>query len=213
MAYDYSDYWNNQYERRKKYYHNIYSSVISFYNIPSKEMILDVGGGNGQLANFFGAKKVFLVDISNSGLIFAKKHFKYKTKKLNFLGEWNIKKKFSCALCMEVLEHFKDPDKILKKISNILKSGGVLYISVPNMKPDRQHHFNRIHLRKLKKILVKNNFIIKDFIVVSRFQKMKINSIKSFLYCVGFYFLGKFNLERKFPSILGKFYHIKAIKK
>lgn len=35
------------------------------------------------------------------------------------------------AICTEVLEHLKEPDKCLKDIFRILKSGGYLYLTVP----------------------------------------------------------------------------------
>ena len=41
--------------------------------------------------------------------------------------------RFDVVTCFEVLEHVADPIAILKSIKNLLKPGGVLVISVPNL--------------------------------------------------------------------------------
>jgi len=39
-----------------------------------------------------------------------------------------------CALCLDVLEHLVDPWAVVKRVSPLLKTGGRLYISVPNIR-------------------------------------------------------------------------------
>lgn len=45
----------------------------------------------------------------------------------------DIQEKFDCITCLDVLEHFSEPPRLLEKIKNMLNSGGKIVISVPNV--------------------------------------------------------------------------------
>lgn len=93
--------------------------------------ILDIGCGNGLLlkelikthkAHYYG------VDVySNS-----KTPYRYKradiTKKLPFQNA-----SFDCVILGEVIEHVPDPDFVLTEIHRVLKRGGYLIVSTPNL--------------------------------------------------------------------------------
>lgn len=71
--------------------------------------------------------------------------------------------KYDCAICFELLEHVKNPDKVLKEISRILKTNGLFFLSMPYM---FRHHPNPIDMQrwsseKIHIELEKHNFKIK----------------------------------------------------
>ena len=212
--YNYSDYWKNEFDSRKKYYNNLYGKFKDFYVFP-ENLVLDVGGGNGQLAKFLQIKNPLILDVSDSGLRFAKEKFGFKVIKTDLTREWNLNKNFNCVLCNECLEHLDKPLETLNKINNVLNIGGIAYISVPNMIPDGEHHKSWIYYRKLKTILNKSGFKIENKIIVPRFEKIKTpHTIKERLYSFISVLLSKNNekITNLFPSIFGRFYHIKARK-
>ncbi len=47
--------------------------------------------------------------------------------------EVSIIEKFDCATCLDTLEHVPDTEKFLKKIGEILRPGGYLLLSIPNI--------------------------------------------------------------------------------
>jgi 2-polyprenyl-3-methyl-5-hydroxy-6-metoxy-1,4-benzoquinol methylase len=227
MKYDYEDYWEDSEEERKEYYENLYSKVKDFYKFPKNKTVLDVAGGSGQLSNYFGLKNVTLIDISDSGLEIAKKKFKFKTKKCDLVNDaWPTRgQKFDFALCNEFLEHIHNPSKILGEINKSLKKGGILYIGQPNMKPDGEHHVIRVSHSYLKPLLEKNGFKIKAEVIVpkiinSKFSEMGSSkpftvNLKIFIGAtIGMFLSNKlqFTLAKKFPDVLGGFYHIRAEK-
>jgi len=227
MKYDYEDYWEDSEEERKEYYENLYSNVKDFYNFQKDKKVLDVAGGSGQLSHYFGLKKVTLIDVSDSGLEIAKKRFHFDTKKCDLVKEpWPTREEnYDFALCNEFLEHIYHPSIVLCEINKSLKKGGILYIGQPNMKPDGEHHVRRINHRYLKFILKENGFkineeIIFPKIIISKFSEIKSNkslivNAKIFIGAtIGIFMTSKlkFTLAKKFPNILGRFYHIKAEK-
>ena len=225
MKYDYKDYWEDSEEERKRYYENLYSKVKSFYQFPKNKKVLDVAGGSGQLSNFFGIKKVTLIDVSDSGLEIAKKRFHFDTRKCDLVKDsWPTRgEKFDFALCNEFLEHIYHPSIVLCEINKSLRKGGILYLGQPNMTPDGEHHVRRINYDYLKLILKENGFEIKKEVIVPKIISSKfseINKTKSPLTNIkilvgalmGIFIPNKFAVAKRFPNIFGGFYHIMAEK-
>lgn len=228
MNYDYEDYWEKEYENRERrgYYEALYGKVKEFFKFRLKDNILDIGGGNGQFSNFIKAKNVTIIDISGSGLKFAKNKFKYKTLKQDICKKWGLKNQsFDVCFCNEILEHLKSPSQVIAEAYRILKKQGILYIGQPNMYPDGKHHLKKIDLKYLKRILKENGFKIEEYLIKAKYidNKFKeLSSKKSFKANVAIFFgflIGslmnekqKRRIARKFPNFLGGFYYIKAMK-
>jgi len=201
MKYNYENYWEDSEEERKRYYDNLYSKVKDFYNFQKDKKVLDVAGGSGQLSNFFGLKKVTLIDISDSGLQIAKKRFHFNIRKCDLVKEsWPTRgKKYDYVLCNEFLEHIHHPSIILCEINESLKEGGILYIGQPNMRPDGEHHVRRINYSYLKFILGENGFKIKI-----KSTKSTMVNIKIFIGAtIGIFIPNKlkYSLAKKFPNV------------
>jgi len=228
--YNYENYWQGEFERREKegYYQKLYGNVKDFYKFAKSDKIVDVGGGNGQLANFLGAKNVTVVDISNSGLKFAKEKFGFQIIKQDLSEKLKLTDNhFDVALCCEVLEHLKDPSFVLGEINRVLKKERILYIGQDNMRPDGKHHLQRIHFRYLVNLLKENNFKVVNYIIVSGFLTNKFSNLKKSyndsLRKTAVIITGsilnlllpksfKRFLTNNFPRYFGGFYYVKAKK-
>ena len=72
--------------------------------------------------------------------------------------------KFELALIMSVLEHVKDPFKVVEEIKNILKPNGYVYITVPFFYPE---HTGRNQLDYWRFTLSGLKMLFRDFNLVS----------------------------------------------
>ena len=106
-----------------------------------KDIILDIGCGNGQNA-LKAAKKcqrVVGIEINEKQLQIAKREKERRKvknvdfKKANLEKKLDLKKEsFSAVLFLDVLEHLYKRRQILKEIHRVLKKNGRLFLSIPN---------------------------------------------------------------------------------
>lgn len=154
--------------------------------LSKKDILLDLGCHNGQ--NTIKAsryvKDAIGVEIDDKALGLARqtlknlkiKNIKFKTADLETKLDFSDGS-FSKVLFLDVLEHLKSREMILKEINRILKNGGLLILGVPNNQtswkklqrsagicsfsdPDHKIEFSE---STIKKILEKNNFKIIHF--------------------------------------------------
>jgi 2-polyprenyl-3-methyl-5-hydroxy-6-metoxy-1,4-benzoquinol methylase len=115
-------------------------------NLPKakNKHLLDIGCGDGY-AVIIASKKGW----DSTGMSFEKDMLDYARKWSDKLGQptnkfihGNIKNlreilpkgtKYNAIICMEILEHIKDDRKLVHDASLLLKTGGRLYVSVPNI--------------------------------------------------------------------------------
>lgn len=109
--------------------------------LDGKDYILDIGCNNGQqtLKAAQKVKKIIGVDVNEEQLTIAKKEtVRRKIKNAKFLigsGEEKLKfnsNTFTKVLFFDVLEHLYNQTLALKEIRRVLKSNGLLLLSVPN---------------------------------------------------------------------------------
>ena len=106
------------------------SDLIKQYK--SKGSILDIGTGDGFFIQF--VKDQFEVDateISKAGVSYASSRGHLVHHGTIFDKEFDDKS-YDVITMWHVLEHLPDPGKILRKVRNLLKNDGVLFIAVPN---------------------------------------------------------------------------------
>ncbi len=127
--------------------------------------ILDFGCGNGYLIDLLireynlNPENVFGYDISNKAIEIAKK---YKGKFISSLSGLN--EYFDIIICVDVIEHIKNDQKLIKNLNNLLKNGGHIILSTSsynfywNKMDDLGGHIRRYNLKELNKKFTDNYF-------------------------------------------------------
>lgn len=112
-------------------YHNVIAQVAAG---PAKQMILDTACGNGWLASLYGVgHEVVAIDIADANL-----------RRIEALGMRAVKHDleqplpfedavFDTVVCSEILEHLFRPDLLLREVMRVLKPGGRVIVTVPNL--------------------------------------------------------------------------------
>ncbi len=132
---DYRHYHRDtEYSDFEKELKNIFAKRYSIISHIKKKpgVILDVGCSHGVLLDVFKEHgwKTYGIEPSDSAELAAKRgHVVYKST----LEKTRLPKKtFDVVLANHVLEHIDDPVSFLKRINPSLKSGGIVFVDVPN---------------------------------------------------------------------------------
>jgi len=150
----YEAYWQNRLSSIKREFeentsNEIFESITPILHNGKRH--LDVGCGNGQIIQIVRDKfsEIHGCDISITALNEAKKIGLLPV--CSNLNEGYIPYKddfFDCSTALEVLEHVWDPSRLLKEIRRILKSGGRLILTTPNIR----------YLRNLRTLIFLGSF-------------------------------------------------------
>jgi len=101
-------------------------------HIGKGKRILDLGCRDGTLSQYYlKGNDVTGVDIDEVLLSKAKKRG-LKTKHVDLYDSWPFKTEFDAVVAGEVLEHLYHPEKIIAKVTKVLKPEGLFVVSVPN---------------------------------------------------------------------------------
>lgn len=102
-------------------------------HIGKGKRVLDLGCRDGTLTKYYReGNEVVGVDIDKRLLNKARKKLEIKTVHLDLHEAWPFQEKFDVVIASEVLEHLFYPQEAIKKVSQILKRGGIFLLSVPN---------------------------------------------------------------------------------
>ncbi|MBI4847508.1 MAG: class I SAM-dependent methyltransferase [Nitrospirae bacterium] len=95
--------------------------------------ILDVGCGQGQFVDFMVRRgwETLGVELSESAMTVCKQ-FALPVKKIDVFDSTLIKESFDLITLFEVIEHVPTPKQMVEQIEQLLKPGGVLYLTTPN---------------------------------------------------------------------------------
>ena len=155
----------------ERFYHKTYPgvSILKSFDelLPNLEhkTIIDIGCGVGRYFPFFhlrGASELVGIDVGENLLRIAKElspHVKAILASADALPFPN--EHFDVVLSMGLLEHFEDPQPILREWVRILKCGGVLIVETPNM---RNPIFARHYYRNKEKLVWQHEWTPKDLI-------------------------------------------------
>ena len=144
------EWWNPQGKYRPLHKFNpariqyIKENIIEHFKVNNKSSpcknlnILDIGCGGGLLCeplSRLGAN-VTGIDASKKNINVAKIHSKKNKLKINYVcsspENLILKKKFDVILNMEVVEHVDDVNFFIKKSSEFLKKGGLMFVATLN---------------------------------------------------------------------------------
>lgn len=125
---------------RKTFFNNavgISHSIISkeIYNKfikkePNKILLLDVGGAGGHQFDRIPIINKTRIDIDENKL---KESKGWNIKRMDANSLKFKKETFNLISCFQVLEHTKDPLKIMKEMYRVLKKDGKIWITVPDL--------------------------------------------------------------------------------
>lgn len=149
--------------RKKGFKKKDYSSYLNFQEFQAEEIIkelkkrkitlnkydvLELGAGLGGYSRTFkkNSKNLVINDISKPHVIRFDDSIKFKkfdvTKKFPFKDN-----SFDFIFCCSLIEHIKNPEKMLSEIKRILKPNGYLYLSFPPFYSlVGGHYFKPFHL-------------------------------------------------------------------
>lgn len=141
-------------EKENQYFANVREDLISVVPNNPKQKILEIGAGTGDtlvvlkkrgLASFAAGVELFPIPDSNQDNSAIDKFIVGNIEQMDLDLEENF---FDVIICGDVLEHLLDPWKTVEKLGRYLKTGGIIIVSMPNIR----------HWSSLKKIFIKGNF-------------------------------------------------------
>lgn len=176
--------------------------------------ILDIGTGNGEIADFFAAKnKVYSVDTfdqrknTDSSVIF----IKISNEKLPFPSEY-----FDIVISNHVGEHTPDWEKHLEEIYRVINLNGVCYLASPNRFFPWEGHYNVwfIHYfpKKIFVSILKKRKIFQEEINLLSYIEIKKKISKLFTYREYTHYVIKYPKKFYFSFPLLHYMPIKIIK-
>ncbi|MDZ7724818.1 MAG: class I SAM-dependent methyltransferase [candidate division KSB1 bacterium] len=113
--------------------HNPY--IVPF--VPPDSFVLDVGCGTGELGRRLQNGKhcrVYGIDISPQALVRAREHL-YRTAVVDIEADTPQlpDQKFDVIILGDVIEHLRFPEPALKRLLQLLKTNGLVIVSIPNV--------------------------------------------------------------------------------
>lgn len=107
-------------------YDRIDRTIRAIYGVTSSTRVLDIGAG---YANYLASAEVTALDISESALTMSPRAIKVQGSAENLPFSDSA---FDLVVCSQVLEHVPNWRAALLEMRRVLRSGGMLFLAVPN---------------------------------------------------------------------------------
>lgn len=169
---------NSSYYTSSRWEYEIVSDLINQDKNNNKKYLIDVGCGKGDFLKYIKIKSnVNLVGIDTtktSSDYCIKSGFEVYCMDIESFSLKNNKVEFDYVTAFHILEHVKDPKKLISEMKNLIKEGGKIFISTPyspmsieydcfdplNHPP---HHMTRWNVFAYKELAKQLNLNIKFF--------------------------------------------------
>lgn len=175
--------------------------------VKDDSVMLDIGGYDGEISyrlkNIFPSLKIAVVDVDQSGLKLASE------RGLNTLCASVLElpiedERIDFILCLDLIEHVKKDDKLVKEISRVLKKNGKVILTTPMQNGVSFPFLSKQRIEAINKSWehVRNGYSLEE--IKELFQNNNLNIIKTgkyfnffsrTVYC--FSFLSKILLKGK----------------
>ena len=184
----------SQIQDAKKNEKNIWQRNVLFpwlnKNVPNSPIgkILDVGSGHGDWLSFFDSEnQVEGIEASKQAADFCRGRFGFPVSNQDFLTNNFPPEKFDLVTALSVIEHFNNPLEALVEANRILRPGGYLYLSTPDLSDltlvkGIEKYFKLAHTYYYTPTTLKSLLEKSGFEVVASRQREKCLESANFLY-------------------------------
>lgn len=128
----------------------ITEAIVDFaHGLPEETSVLDVGAGSGHYRSVFGAQNYFAIDRGYEQADISGLSAVADIAAIPFADGV-----MDAAVCMEVLEHVRDPIRVLREIRRVVRPGGRVMVSTPfclgeHMQPYDFFRYTRFELKEM----------------------------------------------------------------
>lgn len=192
--------WSNEYDDtlgKIGFHTELLKTVARYSKVKKSDSVLDIGSGTGLLS----LRLLKKTDCSITGIDSSKEMtaiFQKKIKKLKLednitcqimdANELKFKKNtFDKVVSTVTLHHIKNKDKVIKKVYNTLKPGGIFVIGEIDMDTTGKHD-NVTRLKRIIKVLEDEWFMAMKNVSVEAFERLYDNGKKHIFnqgeYCI-----------------------------
>lgn len=133
----------------------------------ANKTVIDVGCGTGYGCKILAhtAQIVYGIDYSVEAIEYCKQHFSSSNIKYlcTNIDSFNLEMRFDVAVSFQVIEHIPDVKNFIDQLINIVKPGGMIFISTPNVRKSAEgKDKNPFHTTEMNytqfQDLIKNKF-------------------------------------------------------
>src|SRR3989344_1642066 len=171
---------HNHYIRFEDYQANLVIKFLKSRNISLKgKKILDIGCGRGGYSRQFAIEgaKVTALDITREYF----QNIENVSFSLGDATKMSFKdNSFDFIFCSSIIEHIKQPEKLVSEIHRVLKKGAVCYLSFPPFwSPVGSHQFKPFHYLGEKAAIKLSRFFykVRSFTYDDKYGKLYIRKI------------------------------------
>lgn len=139
---------------------DIFKKWFESFKLPKDALMLDIGGGGGGFSyafEFFKMGKSFYIDLDNKACDFAKNIMGIKNILNMDISKIDMDEKFDFIYCRHVIEHLKEPYKLIEKACSLISNEGVFVLHFPNGLSLERFGYKDIIKNKVEKIAKSNN--------------------------------------------------------
>lgn len=140
--------------------------ILELVKFKKTDKVLEIGCGYGVLLNKINSLHKTGIETNKYAVNFCKK------SNLNVILDKKIEKRinfnsntFNFIIMNEVIEHFHNPNNVIKECNRILKTNGKIIITTTIKSIFNQNlcktHFSEMNIKEMANLLEKNNFKIK----------------------------------------------------